>query len=92
MSDWHWDEPSNRRVPTGRKARRAELAGIVPAGVVLWAVALGVWGWGVVKFVTGSYYFGGALIFAGSLLLIIWAGGGWRRFRVAFTDWLGGPG
>jgi hypothetical protein len=70
----------------------AELAGTVPARLVLWAGALAIWAWGVVKFVTGSYYTGGALVFAGGLLLIIWAGGGWRRFRAALADWLGGPG
>jgi hypothetical protein len=91
MGDWYWDERSGRRVPMSRGAHLADLVGSVPAGVVAWAVGLALWGWGVVKLVSGSYYFGGALIFAGGLL-IIWVGGGWRRFREAFADWLGGPG
>jgi hypothetical protein len=56
------------------------------------AVALPVWAWGILKFVTGSYYGGGALVFVGGLLLLIAAGGGWRRFRAALVDWLGGGG
>jgi hypothetical protein len=86
MSDWHWDGRSGRRVPTNRRAHLADLAGRVPAGVFLWVGALALWGWGVVKFVTGSYYLGGTFIFAAGLLLIIWAGGGWRRFRAAVAD------
>ena len=60
--------------------------------VLVWASALAIWGWGVVMLANGSYWAGGALIFAGALPLFAWAGGGWRWFRAAFEEWLNGPG
>ena len=93
MADWHWDHGSGRRVPTKRRSHLARLLGrLVPKGVVLlWATAIAVWAWGVGLFVNGSYWGGGALIFAGCLLLMLWAGGGWRWFRAALEEWLNGP-
>jgi hypothetical protein len=89
--DWHWDKESGRRVPTSRRAYLGSLLGRLPAQVLLVVVALAVWGVGVYELVTDSYWVGGALIFTGGLLLIIWAGGGLRRFFWALAGWLGGP-
>jgi hypothetical protein len=91
MVDWHWDHRAGRRVPSSRRARVVQI--VAPAtNVVVWVVALALWGWGVVELVTGSYYGGGALVFAGGLLLIIWAGGGFKAYRGALYEWLEGPG
>ena len=90
--NWQWDEESGRRVPTSRRAYLGKLASRLPGRVLVVAIALSVWGWGIVKFVSGSYYSGGALVFTGGLLLVMAAGGGWRRFRAALLDWLGGGG
>jgi hypothetical protein len=86
---WHWDERSGRRTPTSRRAHLGMLAERLPVRALLVAVGLPLWAWGIVEFVTGSYYGGGALVFAGGLLLVLAAGGGWRRFRAALLDWLG---
>jgi hypothetical protein len=76
-------------VPT---RRRDYLWSILPLARVVWlAVALTIWAWGVVEFVTGSYFGGGALVFTGGLMLVIWACGGLRQFLQAVSDWLGGP-
>ena len=89
---WHWDEESGRRVPTSRRANLGELATRLPGRVLVVAVGLSIWAWGIVKFVSGSYYGGGALVFIGGLLLVVAAGGGWWRFRAALLEWLGGSG
>jgi hypothetical protein len=47
-------------------------------------------GLGVAKFINGSYWGGGALIFCRTPRLFRWAGGGWKFFRAALKEWVGG--
>ena len=89
--DWHWDEDSGRRVATKPGSHVRRIVARVVDRILLPGAGLATWGWGVWELVTGSYWGGGALILAGGLLLVIWAGGGLMRWREALADWLGGP-
>ena len=56
--------------------------------VVAGVSGLGIWGWGIVRFVDGDQLWGGALVLAGGALIALGLSRGLEDFLRGLADWL----
>ncbi len=59
---------------------------------LLFALALPLWAYGLVRFIGGEEILGGSLMLIGGLLVVVAASGGWGQFFEGLTNWLWGIG